>query len=107
MSPEPPPIRVHVEHEEVIVVAPVGELDVFTSTGLRDLLPELLSYEPQDVVVDLSRVSFLDCSALRILVDAGRQLDAYGGRLTVRGATDFQRLTMRLLRAEEVVRLVP
>jgi anti-anti-sigma factor len=107
MTPEPLPLRVHVEHEEVIVVAPVGELDAFTSTGLRDLLTELLSYEPQDLVVDLERVTFLDCSALRILVDAGRQLDAHGSRLAIRGATDFQRLTLRLLRAEQVVRLVP
>jgi anti-anti-sigma factor len=101
------PIRVHVENEEVIIVAPMGEIDALTSPDLHRLIAELLSYEPPDVVVDLSRVSFADCAGLRVLVHAARQLDSYGGRLTIRGATDIQRMILQQIRGTQVVRLAP
>jgi anti-anti-sigma factor len=107
MNHEILPIRVQVENEEVIVIVPIGEIDAFTSVGMRQLVTELLSYEPLEVMIDLSSVDFLDVSGLRVLVDAGRQLDGYGGRLTIRGASHFQRMTLHLVRANEVARLVP
>ena len=107
MNGEGLPIRVQVEGEAAIVIAPAGEIDAFTSIGLRRLVAELLSYEPPDVIIDLSLVSFLDGSGLRVLTDAGRRLSGYGGRLTIRGASHFQRMTLHLVRADMVARLVP
>ena len=101
------PIGVQVENEEAIVLAPVGEVDVFTSIDLRLLIAELLSYEPPHVVVDLGRVSFADCAGLGVLVDAARQLHSYGGRLTIRGTTDLQRMILRVIRVPKMVPLLP
>ena len=107
MASEQLSIRVHVEDEEAIVIAPIGEMDAFTSPVVRQVIDELLSYEPSDVVIDLSRVDFLGGSGLGVLVDAGKRLESHGGRLTIRGATEFQYMTLRLVRAGQVARLVP
>lgn len=57
------------------VVKPVGELDAYTAPELREQLHGLAADESVDLlVVDLSRVTFLDSSALGVLVGALRRM---------------------------------
>jgi anti-sigma B factor antagonist len=60
-------IDVHPERETVRV-APVGELDLATVTPLRERLDELLEPECRSVVLDLRGVTFIDASALHLIV---------------------------------------
>lgn len=58
-----------------VVVTPVGELDAYTAPELRERLHEFAQDESVDVlVVDLGRVTFLDSSALGVLVGALRRM---------------------------------
>jgi anti-sigma B factor antagonist len=52
------------------LVAPVGELDLATRSSLHELLIELEASGPGLLVLDLRRLSFMDCSGLRILLKA-------------------------------------
>jgi anti-sigma B factor antagonist len=58
-----------------VVVTPVGELDAYTAPELREQLHGLAGDENVDVlVIDLRRVTFLDSSALGVLVGALRRM---------------------------------
>jgi anti-sigma B factor antagonist len=66
----------------VFVVAPAGELDAFTSPELRTEVHQLIEAGGAErLVVDLTAVSFLDSSALGVLVGARRRLRERGGEL--------------------------
>ena len=68
----------------LLVVAPAGELDAFTAPELRSELHRLLEdVSTTRLVVDLTAVTFLDSSALGVLVGALRRLRERGGELHV------------------------
>jgi anti-anti-sigma factor len=68
-----------------------GELDTFSADRLRDHLRRLGALPPGAVVVDLSGVTFMSCTALRVLAEARTRL---GTRLYVSGRS---RVVTRLL----------
>jgi anti-sigma B factor antagonist len=64
-----------------------GDLELESAPALRDQLEDLAGRQAALVVVDLSRVSFLDSSGLRALVHGARAIEDGGGRLFVEGAS--------------------
>ena len=58
-----------------------GEVDVYTAPRLRERLIELVEGGARHVVVDLSRVEFLDSTGLGVLVGALKRLRAVNGAL--------------------------
>ena len=68
-----------------------GELDTFSADRLREQLRRLGTPPSSAVVVDLSGVTFMSCTALRVLAEARTRL---GSRLYVSGRS---RVVTRLL----------
>ena len=67
------------------VVTVRGALDVTTLPRVRDQLEQALALRPAGLVVDLSACTFVDASALAVLLDVHRRLSRTGGVLTLRG----------------------
>ncbi|MFF8772489.1 STAS domain-containing protein [Kitasatospora sp. NPDC015120] len=67
------------------MVRAFGEIDIATAPRLGRRLAAALGAH-REVVLDLSEVTFMDCSGLRVLVQARNRADRYGGRLVLRGA---------------------
>ncbi|MET8978407.1 STAS domain-containing protein [Streptomyces sp. NPDC004539] len=63
------------------VVEVTGEIDMATEGSLTEHLDAATSGEAPDVLVDLGRVEFLDCSGLRALCRAEERARTRGGRL--------------------------
>lgn len=68
------------------VLALVGELDAYTGPALSQALAAA-----GDVTLDLSGVTFVDSSALRILVLAHQQRAEHGARLRLQAPSDAVR----------------
>ncbi len=64
--------------ETTCVIAPEGVLDLENAPHLKHTLAQLVDQGCLDVVVDLSRVTFIDSTALAVLVGATRRLGARG-----------------------------
>jgi anti-sigma B factor antagonist len=58
-----------------------GEIDLATCPQLQALLVELVDRGCHQLIVDLERVSFLDCAGIRVLVDTLRRVQEHGGSL--------------------------
>ncbi|TMK83434.1 MAG: STAS domain-containing protein [Actinobacteria bacterium] len=52
------------------VVRAAGELDVNTAPELREQLARLIAEDARQIVIDLTEVSFVDSTALSVLVSA-------------------------------------
>src|SRR5947208_1785551 len=69
--------------EEVHVVSVAGELDLHTAGELSAELDGAIARRPKRVVVDLGGVTFLDSTALGVLVTAAKHARAVGAATLV------------------------
>jgi anti-sigma B factor antagonist len=69
--------------DDVYVVAPAGELDLYTCPEFKEELLRVISAGAQHVVVDLSFTTFVDSTALGVLLRGVERLKAVDGRLSV------------------------
>ena len=64
-------------------VDPRGELDLFTAPRLQEALLEGIEHGARRVVVDLSAVTFIDSTALGVLIGVGKRLLRARGSLGI------------------------
>jgi anti-anti-sigma factor len=75
--------------EDQVVVRPAGELDLAVQSDLIEAYRHAIALQAEPrIVVDLSRVTFMDSTALGTLVAAAKKVQACGGTLSVVGASD-------------------
>jgi len=69
--------------EDVYVVTAAGELDLYGAEPLRAELDRVHEAGAARLIVDLLRVTFLDSSALGVLVGAAKRQRAGGGEIVL------------------------
>ena len=70
------------------VVAVRGEIDLFTAPELKSALSEAIESGHTRIVVDLTDTTFLDSTALGVLIGAVKRLRSHDGRLTIANVDD-------------------
>jgi anti-sigma B factor antagonist len=73
------------DHDGVGVIRPQGDLDIVTSRQLDDALTQARKARLR-LVLDLSRVDFMDTSSLAVIVGHWKGLEEAGGSLSLAGA---------------------
>jgi anti-sigma B factor antagonist len=85
-------MRLALQTEEVApgvsVVAPTGELDLYTCPEFESEVKRVISSGADHVVVDLTHTTFIDSTALGILLVALESLRARDGKLSVVSADE-------------------
>lgn len=74
------------------VVAPDGALDLGSAPRLKRALGEIASERCTSIVIDLSRVTFMDSTALAVLVGASRRLGPDGVLAVAAASSQAQKL---------------
>jgi anti-sigma B factor antagonist len=81
------------ENGRSIAVALIGELDLSEASGVEETLSDIERRKPALLVLDLRRLSFLDSSGLRLILEADLRAREEGRRLSVvRGPEAVQRV---------------
>lgn len=99
---------IHVDQLENIAIAeiPVEELDASNAGEMkRDMAPILNANNR--VVIDLSRLQFVDSSGLGAVLSCLRQLNAKGGELKLCGMTKQVRGAFELVRMHRIFEIFP
>jgi anti-sigma B factor antagonist len=69
---------------ETCIITATGELDIYTAPEFRDQIARALETDgTRVVVIDLTRTSFLDSSALGVLIGALRRVREQNGELRI------------------------
>jgi anti-sigma B factor antagonist len=63
------------------VISLAGDADLYTAPELKEHLLRAIARNGKKIVVDLSRVTFIDSTSLSVLVQGERRLRPAGGRL--------------------------
>jgi len=98
-------IEVH-DHDGLAHVVLTGELDLSTIAKVEHELARVESAGPATLALDLSRLSFLDSSGLRVIVSADQRARRENRRfVVVRGPETVQRI-FAITRLDEQLELV-
>jgi anti-sigma B factor antagonist len=73
----------HKVDEDTHVVSVAGEIDLFTAPEFKARMAGPIDEGRSQLVVDLSRTTFIDSSSLGVLIGAHRRLKLRGGSLVV------------------------
>ncbi|MDT0433772.1 MULTISPECIES: STAS domain-containing protein [Streptomyces] len=106
--PEPPAPNAHARTRAsgaFTVVEVTGEIDLATADLVAEHLSAAALGPAPDILVDLRRVTFLDCSCLRVLCRAETRAREQGGRLRL--VADAPRVRRLLLGAGLMRRFPP
>ena len=82
-----------------------GEIDMRVSPQIATKLGALIRDKPEKLVIDLSKVSFIDSSGLAVLINAMQKVEAYRGKLYLVGMRETLRIIFETSRLDHVFRI--
>lgn len=77
-----------ITEDDVVVVAPRGRLNTYTSPVLDKSLQAVIARKQKLIVLDLAGVDYLTSAALRVLLATSRRLKPLAGRLALCSMND-------------------
>ena len=106
-APVTSPFDVTIEERGATVhVTLIGELDISTATRLEEDVRRVEAGNPAVLILDLSRLAFMDSTGLRLLIAADIRARQAGRRLVlIRGNEMIQRV-LRVTRLDERLEIV-
>lgn len=84
-----------------------GEIDLHVSPRVAASLRTLTEQKPARLVVDLSRVTYIDSSGLAALIEAMQNVEAYGGKFVLAGVQENVRPIFEIARLDQVFIMFP
>ena len=84
-----------------------GEIDLHVSLRVSQKLAEIIRPKPSQLVVDLSRVTYIDSSGLAALIQGMRDVEDYGGRFALAGVQENVLSIFEIARLDKVFLIYP
>jgi anti-sigma B factor antagonist len=84
-----------------------GEIDLHGSPEIAEALAVLIKGEPRKLIVDFSKVSYIDSSGLAVLLEGMQKVEAYRGKLYLVGLHENVRVIFESSRLDQAFRILP
>ena len=84
-----------------------GEIDLHVSPAVTESLNAKIKKKPERIVIDLSRVTYIDSAGIAVLILAMQEVEAYGGKFFLSGLQETLRSIFETSRLERVFRIFP
>jgi anti-sigma B factor antagonist len=100
-------ITEHPIDNERHVLAVRGEIDLFTAPELKQVLAESIEGGRVRIIVDLTNTTFLDSTALGVLIGAVKRLRSRDGALAIVNIDDNIAKTFEITGLDQIFTIVP
>jgi len=84
-----------------------GEIDLHVSPRVAISLAQMTQKKPKQIVVDLSRVTYIDSSGLAALIEGLQNVEEHGGKFALAGLQENVRSIFEIARLDQVFRIFP
>ncbi len=84
-----------------------GEIDLHVSPRVSASLGAMIEQKPPRLVVDLSKVSYIDSSGLAVLIEGMQNVEAYGGKFILAGIQENVKPIFEVARLDQVFIIFP
>jgi anti-anti-sigma factor len=95
------------QSQSLNIFAPEGAIDLHVSPEMRASLRAIIDEKPKRLVVDLSRVPYVDSSGIAVLIGAMQSLELEGGVFMLAGAQEAVQTILESARLDQYFRLFP
>ena len=89
------------------VIAVRGEIDLFTAPELKRVLTEAIESGEHRVVIDLTEVTFLDSTALGVLIGGVKRLRSRDGALAIVNTDGSIAKTFQITGLDQIFTILP
>ena len=79
-----------------------GDIDLNEKPKVAAQLEPLIERQTTGIVIDLTKVPYVDSSGLAIFIDALQRVQQYGGKLALAGLQDNVRLVFQISKLDKV-----
>ncbi len=93
------------EHPDVLPLE--GEIDLHVSPEVAESLRTMTAKKPKRVVVDLTKVTYLDSSGLAVLIEGMQNVQEYGGKFAVAGMQESVKHIFDIAHLDQVFQIFP
>ena len=95
-------------HQDRLNVLPLeGDIDLHVSPAVTEALNAMIKKNPERIVIDLSRATYIDSAGIAVLILAMQEVEAYGGKFFLSGLQETIRLIFETSRLERVFQIFP
>ena len=95
-------------HQDRPNVLPLeGDIDLHVSPAVREVLNAVIKKKPKRMVIDLSRVTYIDSAGIAVLILAMQEVEAYGGKFFLSGLQETLRLIFETSRLDRTFQIFP
>ncbi len=84
-----------------------GDIDLHVSPVVTEALNAVIKKKPERIVIDLSRVTYIDSAGVAALILAMQEAEAYGGKFFLSGLQETIRLIFETSRLDRTFRIFP
>ena len=84
-----------------------GEIDLHISPNVTASLSMMIEKKPKQLIVDLSRVTYIDSSGLAALIEGMQNVEEYGGKFALAGLQETIRTIFEIARLDQVFQIFP
>ena len=89
------------------ILALEGDIDLYQTPVVKVKLDELIDRKTERILVDLSRVNYMDSSGLALFIESLQRIGAYGGKLGIFGLQPPVAHIFEIARLDQVLHLYP
>ena len=107
MRDNPSPATPVLRQDRPNVMPLEGDIDLHVSPAVSESLNAMIKKKPERIVIDLSRVTYIDSAGIAVLILAMQEVEAYGGKFFLSGLQETLRLIFETSRLERVFRIFP
>jgi anti-sigma B factor antagonist len=101
-------MSVKIENKNGLTVFYVeGEIDINSAPAIKKSFDKLLSARTPKIIVNLSKVSYVDSSGLATLVEILKNMRSYGGRLRLTNLSAKIKSLFEITKLEKLFEIMP
>lgn len=89
------------------ILALEGEIDLHRSEEIKETLRPLVDQKTPRVLIDMSRVSYIDSAGLAVLIETLQRVTTYGGTFGIFGLRGSVRSIFEIARLDQVFQIFP
>jgi len=95
------------QKEQPNVLPLEGEIDLHVSSEVAESLRSMIAKRPKLVIIDLTKVTYLDSSGLAVLIEGMQKVQEYGGKFALAGVQESVQHIFEIARLDQVFQIFP
>ena len=89
------------------ILAIEGDIDLYQTPVVKEKLDSLIQGKMQRILVDMSRVNYIDSSGLALFIECLQRIGSYDGKLGLFGLQPTVRHIFEIARLDQVLHIYP